>query len=230
MFAIIVIGVILAIGIANFARTRFEEASRLGAKTGAPEKQTAAEVAREFLDAADAGDVKIAEHNGLVTDYFDASRRTLFLHRDVMNGASLTAWAVALHEAAHATQGGASRKALEWRMTCIRATRYLPTLIAVACLALGFLKRLPWPMGFRIIALSWFIIMLLNAMSLPIEFNASQRALAFLERKLRKHPALLEQIELVLKGIAWRDTAAFLRSPVYCLFGALPVGGALRPR
>lgn len=230
MLTIIVLGVILAIGIANFARERFDAASRVGASTAVPERQTAAEVAREFLDAAGAEDVRIVEHNALVTDYFDARRRTLFLHPDVMSGATITAWAIALHEAAHATQGGASRSALEWRMTCIRATRYLPTLIAVVCVILGFLKRLPWPMGLRITALSWFLIMLFNALSLPIEFNASQRALAFLERKLRKNPELLEKLEAVLKGVAWRDTAAFLRSPLYCLFGALPVGGTLRPR
>ena len=230
MLAIFVIALVLSVGIANFGRGRFEGAMKLGAKCKSPGGQTAAEVAREFLDAGEAADVRIVEHNALVTDYFDAGRRTLFLHPDVMNSPSTAAWAIALHEAAHAMQSNTMRAALDMRRSNIRLTRYVPALSAAMFAVLGFLRRPPFAIGWRIVAAIWFVVMLLNVLSLPIEFNASQRALAFLERKLRKNPEALDQFGRLLGGVAWRDTAAFLRSPLYCLFGALPVGGALRPR
>jgi uncharacterized protein len=230
VLGLLVIALVLALGTANFGRTRFEGAMRTGARLRSPGGQTAAEVAREFLDDGDAADVKIVEHNALATDYFDPGRRTLFLHPDVMNSPSAAAWAVALHEAAHAMQGGPMRAAFDLRRSNIKLTRYAPALSAALFAALGFLRRPPFAIGWRIVAAIWFVVMLLNVLSLPIEFNASQRALAFLERKLRKNPEILEHFGRLLGGVAWRDTAAFLRSPLYCLFGALPVGGALRPR
>ena len=227
---IFVIMFLLAIGIANFARQRFDDAMKSDGKPVLPTKTTAGAIAREFLDENEATEVKIVEHNGLVTDYFDAKRRVLFLHRDTMNGTGAAAWALALHEAAHATQIGPMLAAVQMRASNIKLTRYVPALSGIAFLLLGFLKRVPFPIGWRIVAVIWFVVMALNAFSLPVEFNASQRALAFLASRLRKDPEDLEELAHALKGVAWRDTAAFLRSPVYCLFGALPVGGAMRPR
>ncbi|HEY2574569.1 MAG TPA: zinc metallopeptidase [Verrucomicrobiaceae bacterium] len=230
MLTIFVIALLLSVGAANFGRVRFEEAMKLGSRLKSPGGQTAAEVAREFLDTFEATDVMIVEHNALVTDYFDPVRRTLFLHREIMQGTSAAAWAVALHEAAHATQTNTMRAALDMRRSNIKLTRYVPALSAAMFAVLGFLRRPPFAIGWRLVAAIWFVVMALNLLSLPIEFNASQRALAFLERKLRKHPEALERLGKLLSGVAWRDTAVFLRSPVYCLFGALPVGGTLRPR
>lgn len=230
MVFIFVIALILTLGIANFGRGRFDNAMNAGARLKSPGGQTAAEVAREFLDDGDASDVQIVAHNALVTDYFDPKRRTLFLHPDVMNSPTAAAWAIALHEAAHAMQSKTMRAALDMRQSNIKLTRYVPMLSAIMFAVLGFLRRPPFAIGWRIVAAIWFVVMLLNVLSLPIEFNASQRALAFLERKLQKNPEMLDQFKKLLDGVAWRDTAAFLRSPIYCFFGALPVGGSLRPR
>ncbi len=230
MLTLFALALLLSIGVANFGRGRFENAIQTGRRLKSPGGQTAAEVAREFLDAGEASDVKIVEHNALVTDYFDPVRRTLFLHPDIMRSASAAAWAVTLHECAHAMQSQTMRAALDMRLSNIKLTRYVPTLSVVMFVVLAFLKRPPFSIGWRIVAATWFVVMALNVLSLPIEFNASQRALAFLERKLRKSPEALEQFARLLSGVAWRDTAAFLRSPLYCLFGALPVGGTLRPR
>ncbi len=227
MPGIFIILLIASLAVAFFAKQRYEAALAHGMKAAMPGGQTAAEVAREFLDANEASDVKIAEHSATVTDYFDPKRRCLFLHRDVMNGRSAAAWAIALHEAAHAAQPATP---VEMRLGNIKLTRYVPALTALACMVLGFLKRVPFPIGLRITAVIWFVIMLLNVMSLAVEFNASARAMAFLERKLSRYHDLLEHLPRILRGVAWRDTAAFLRSPVYCLFGLLPVGGRLRPK
>lgn len=229
MILLFVIALVLAIGIANFARERYETALKLG-RRASPLPLTAAEVAREFLDSFEASDVRIVEHNGFITDYFDPKRRCLFLQRAVMNGKSEAAWGIALHEAAHGVQSRSMAGSLEMRASNIRLTRYVPTLAALLVLVFGILKRPPLSIGWKILAVIWAAVMVLNAMSLPIEFHASKLAISFLERKLRTQSEALERLTAILNGIAWRDTAAFLRSPMYCFSALLPVGGRMRPK
>ena len=60
--------------------------------------------------------------------------------------------------------------------TNIKLTRYVPALSGLVVLALAVLRRPPIGIGWRILALVWFGVMLLNLLSLPVEFNASARA------------------------------------------------------
>ncbi len=228
MLVIPIILLLLSIGLARYAMQRYEEGMKLGARHTMPGGQTAGEVAREFLDENDGSDVKIVEHTSVISDYFDPKRRTLFLNRSTMNGTDAASWSVALHEAAHAFQEGDARKALDWRLGNVRLARYAPTVVGVACLALTFLKRLPFRSTLMICGVIFALIMMMNMMSMPIEVNASQRAQAWIEEKLRKHPALLEVFTVLLGRVAWRDTGVFMRSPLYLLSGLLPVGGKLR--
>lgn len=230
MLIIPILLLVFSIGIARYAMQRFEQGVALGAKAKVPGAQTAAEVAREFLDANEASDVKIMEHTAMVSDYFDTKRRVLFLTRPVMEGTDASSWAIALHEAAHATQRGDSAKALEWRLGNIRLARYAPALIALLALTFIVLKRLTPRTALLVCAATFALIMLVNAMSMAVEYNASQRAMAWLERKLARHPSVLELFGQILPRVAWRDTGVLIRSPLYLLFGMLPVGGRLRPR
>lgn len=230
MLGVFIILIILTVAVARFAAGRHDSALKIGARKVAPGAQTAAEAAREFLDAHQCQDVQIREHTALISDYYDPSRRTLFLNRNTLNGTDLASWATTLHEAAHATQTGEASSALRWRISNIRMTRYFPTLIGFICILLVFLKRLPSSAGLRVAAILLFLVMLLNLLSLPIEFNASNRALAWLEKKFRNHPDTIDAATPLLRNVALRDTGAFLRSPLYCLFGLLPVGGKSRPK
>lgn len=220
---------LIAIGISRFAMQRYEQALILGARRTVPGAQTAGEAAREFLDANDASDVQIMEHNAMVSDYFDPSRRVLFLNKAVIQGTDAASWSIALHEAAHATQQGEEKKALIWRLGNVRLARYAPAVIGIAAIILAFVKRAPRPALFAC-GIAFFLIAMLNAMSMAVEFNASQRVAAWLERKLRRHSDVLDLFRQILPRVAWRDTGALIRSPMYLLFGMLPVGGRLRPK
>jgi Zn-dependent membrane protease YugP len=229
MLAIPIILLVLCIGVARYAMTRHEEALKMGRRHTMPEGQTAGEAVREFLDGGyGSQDVQIIEHNALVSDYYDPKRRTLFLTKATMNGTDAASWAVALHEAAHALQEGEARKALDWRLGNVKLARYAPTVIGLTCIVLTFLKRLPFRHALLICAILFAVIMVMNVLSMPIEVNASKRAQAWIEGKLRKQPALLELFTGLLNRVAWRDTGVFVRSPMYLLFGMLPVGGKLR--
>jgi Zn-dependent membrane protease YugP len=161
MTSFFVIALVLALGIANFARQRYEVALQRGRRPS-PLPQTAAQVAREFLDSVDASDVKIVQHNGFISDYFDPKRKCLFLHRDVMQSKTEAAWAIALHEAAHAAQMRGMMTALDMRLGNIRLTRYAPALAGLLIVVMGIMKRPPLGIGWKILALIWAGIMLLN--------------------------------------------------------------------
>lgn len=229
MIALGFILIFLIFASARYAAQRSDGAMQAGAKLTVPGGQSAREVAREFLDENGAEDVQILEHTALVSDYFDPKRRVLFLNKKTAEGNDAAAWSVALHEAAHALQTGESLKALQWRIGNIQLTRYAPGILAFLGILFVILKRLPFRSAVLICGGICAIIMLVNMLSTPIEFNASQRALAWLENKLKKHPNVINAMTPILHGIAWRDTAIFLRSPIYCLFGLLPVGGKIRP-
>ncbi|RBP35913.1 Zn-dependent membrane protease YugP [Roseimicrobium gellanilyticum] len=229
MIVLPIILLVIAIGISRFALQRYEQGVTLGARQTVPGALTAAEAARQFLDENEASDVKIVEHNAMVSDYFDPGRRVLFLNKAVMQGTDAASWSVALHEAAHATQQGEEKKALLWRLGNIRLARYAPTVIGIAAIILAFVKRAPRPALFAC-GVAFFLIAMVNAMSMAVEYNASQRVTAWLERKLRRHSEMLDLFRQILPRVAWRDTGALIRSPMYLLFGVLPVGGRLRPK
>ena len=214
---------------AQMAWRRYEAALVRGRKLVIPGGLTAGEVAQLYLEANDLPNVRIMQHDAVISDYMDSERKCLFLNSSVMNGTDAASLAIALHEAAHAVQRETSAQALRWRESTIRLTRYVPTLVPLALLLFTILRRFPFRATLMATAFVWFLIMVTSAMSLPIEFNASQRALAFLENKLEKYPRFVEAMTTLLRDVAFRDTGAFVRSPVYCLYGLLPMGGKLRP-
>src|SRR5579872_2711241 len=113
MLGFFVILILLSIGIAKFSWGRYEEALQTGRKLVIPGGMTAGEVAKSFLEANDANDVRIMTHNAVVSDYFDSGRRCLFLNEKIFSGTDAASLAVALHEAAHALQRDASAPALK---------------------------------------------------------------------------------------------------------------------
>lgn len=230
MLGFFILLLLFALASAKFAADRFHAALKAGSKVTVPGAMTAAEAVREFLDENDANDVKIKEHNALVSDYYDSKRRCLFLNQSTMMGTDAASWSLALHEAAHALQTGESAQLYLWRQGNIRLTRYAPTLIAIVCLLLSFLKRLPFRSTLMICSVLFALIMLVNLLSTPIERNASARVMTWLDRRLEKYPSLLDTFAMVLAGVAWRDTAVFLKSPSHFFYGFMPMGGKLRPK
>ncbi len=229
MNIILVLLAILTLGAANVARQRYESAVGRGRRLKIPGGVTVSEVVRDFLDQEGAMDVQIVEHTALVSDYCDPNRRRLYLNKSMIHATDAGSLAIALHEAAHALQEGPSKAALKWRLSAIKMTRYGPALMGLGALFMTFFMRIPFRSSLAVTVLVWFLIMLGNVMSLPVEFNASHRALAWLERRLSKSRDFVETMSALLQGVAVRDTAIFTRSPLYCLFGFLPLGGKLRP-
>jgi Zn-dependent membrane protease YugP len=231
MLFILLIVFVLGFGAARYTASKYATAMALGQRAQAPEDKTGADIAAEFLAVHEASDVQIVRHNSVVSDYFDPKRRRLFLRSAIYDGKNLAAWAVALHEAAHALQNGEDADALRWRQSCISLSRYLPVGLGVLSLLMLVLRRLPG--GSRGALLVFVggcaVALLLNLGTLAVEFNANKRVQQWLEDRLERYPGALNRLLQVLSATATREVGDMLDSPRYFFLSALPGTGKIRP-
>jgi Zn-dependent membrane protease YugP len=229
VFLIVLAVLAVSLWVSARAGNRYQGAMARGARLKAPKGWSGAEAARRFLQSEGVADVQIVPHQGVVTDYFDPARRRLFLSRRTGEAASLAAWAVALHEAAHATQSGSALPELRWRHTCIRLCRYLPTLSAILLAILSVLKVMTPKIAVLLFAMVWSLTFLLNAGTLAVEWNANLRLRRFLDRELEDYPDARDEIDSLLAATATRELADLANSPRYFFLSALPGTSKLRP-
>lgn len=215
--------------LSNAARGRFAAAIARARRERAPTAHTASEIAQAFLASEGVTDVEIVTHDGIVTDFYDPARKRLILRSAYVDGTDLASWAVALHEAAHATQQGEQLTELRWRQSCIRLARYAPMFLAAIVVTLAFLKVMPFKLGVLAFGALWIVIFLLNLGSVATEWNANKRLQRFLDKWLERHPAAREKLEEVLSATATREMGDLVQSPRYFFLSALPGTGKIRP-
>ncbi len=229
LLIIAILLVTIALMASRHATTRYQQAMARARQTRAPYAHTGAEIARLFLKQEGITDVEILPHQAIVTDYFDPSRRRLFLSRRVHDETTLAAWAVALHEAAHALQDRDTPGEFRWRQTIIRLNRYGPTLIALLLGTVTVLKMLPARIALILFGLAWTGLFCLNAGTLAIEWNANLRLRRFLDEHLASYPDTRDQLDRLLPTVATRELGDTAASPRYFFLSALPGTTKLRP-
>lgn len=225
--------VMLAFGVtvllSNAARHRYAAVIARARRERAPTAHTASEIALAFLESEGVTDVEIVAHDGIVTDFYDPSRKRLFLRSTFVEGTDLASWAVALHEAAHATQQGEQLTEFRWRQSCIRLARYAPMFIGAVVVTLAFLKVMPFRFGAMAFAALWVLIFLLNVGSVATEWNANKRLQRFLDKWLERYSGARERLDEVLAATATREMGDLVQSPRYFFLSALPGTGQIRP-
>lgn len=142
-------------------------------RVGSPGGLSGAEAAREILNRAGLRDIPVEVVPGHLTDHYDPSRKALFLSEDNFYGRSIAAVGVAAHEAGHALQHKNHYMPLHFRMALAPATRFASVgsyLLIILGAALGLA-------GFIKLGILFFgILVLFQIVTLPVEFNASNRA------------------------------------------------------
>lgn len=230
VFILIVAAFFLGLAVARWAQARHASMMLKGFRANAPTAHTGSEIALMFLKSEGVDDVQIVEHNAVVTDYFEPTRRRLFLRRDVAQGTTLSAWAIALHEAAHALQTGESLSELKWRQNCIRMSRYIPMAAVFAIVGLMIARILIAKNAIFVTAAVIVLLLLLNLGSVPLEFNANKRLRRFLDEHLKNHAQASSRLDELLFCMAIREVGDLLSSPRYFFLSALPGTGKMRPR
>jgi uncharacterized protein len=183
---------------------------------------TGAQVAARIMEASGIYDVEIVESNEMLGDHYDPAHKRLVLSTGNFHGASTAAVGVAAHETGHAIQHQIAYAPLNMRMAAAGLASYAN--MAVAFLPIvGFMTGLLRPM-LLIMCIAWGVIMLFNLVTLPVEFDASNRAKKVLiNMGFIRGPAEVAAVNQVLNAAALTYVAAFLTSLGYLLYYLLPL-------
>ena len=139
---------------------------------------TGAQAAARLLQLNGITDVQIRQIGGTLTDYYDPKNKEICLSGDVYNATSVAAIGVACQEAGHACQHAQGYAPLKIRNAAIPATRIGSSLgIPLVLLGVVFTWRPLIMVGIVLYAL----VALFQLLTLPVEFNASRRALQTIE-------------------------------------------------
>ena len=138
---------------------------------------TGAQIARQILDTNGCGDVRIERVPGSLTDHYDPENGVLRLSEEVYGSRSIAALGVAAHEAGHAIQDATDYGPMRIRATLVPVAN-IGSSAAIPLFMLGLIFS--WEPLLKIGILCFSLAVLFYLVTLPVEFNASGRAVALL--------------------------------------------------
>ena len=175
---------------------------------------TGAQAAGAVLRAHGVYDVAIRPCSGNLTDHYDPRDNSISLSENVYNSASIAAVGVAAHEAGHAVQYAENYGPVRLRTAIIPATQ-IGSKFSFVLLLVGMI--LYSQSLFLIGILLFSLTTLFQLITLPVEFNASHRALQTLENEQLLYDDELSGARKVLKAAALTYVAALLMSTLQLL-------------
>ena len=157
-------------------KSKFNEYSQIALSNGL----SGAEVAQHMLNENGIYDVRVLSTEGMLTDHYNPQDKTVNLSSDVYYGRSVAAAAVAAHECGHAVQHQKAYAPLKLRSALVPAlsvaSQYMQWIILAGIFLLNT-TPIPLAIGVGLFALTT----LFSFITLPVEFDASRRALAWIQ-------------------------------------------------
>jgi hypothetical protein len=186
---------------------------------------TADQVARRILDANGLRDVSIQRIAGSLTDHYDPRERVVRLSETVYGSPSIAAIGVAAHEVGHAVQHATGYAPLKLRTAIVSVTNIGSTL-SMPLILIGILLN---SSRLALVGVALFgLVAVFQLVTLPVEFNASSRALATLDGMDILGREELGGARQVLTAAALTYVAALIQSLAQLLRLLLLVGGNRR--
>ncbi len=139
------------------------------------------EIAEKMLRENGIFDVKVTSVEGFLTDHYNPKTQTVNLSPEVYNGTSVAAAAVAAHECGHAVQHATRYAPLEFRsrmVPLVQVSSMVVNWILLAGMIILATSKNPTVLLIGIVVMS--LVVLFTLVTLPVEFDASKRALAWL--------------------------------------------------
>jgi Zn-dependent membrane protease YugP len=156
-------------------KSKFREYSKLPINFG----MTGREIAQKMLSDNGIYDVKVESVEGELTDHYNPLKKTVNLSPDVYNGRSVAAAAVAAHECGHAVQHATAYSWLQMRSTLVPVVSFSSKWVQWVLLA-GILLINTFPQLLLIGIIMFAATTVFSLITLPVEIDASRRALAWL--------------------------------------------------
>jgi Zn-dependent membrane protease YugP len=176
---------------------------------------TGAQVARRILDSNGLNEVPVEETPGSLSDHYDPRSRSVHLSPEVFRGVSVASTAVGAHEVGHAIQHAQAYAFFRFRSAMFPAVQFASNIWFLFLLGGIFLGIL----GFIYVAIALYsIAVLFQFVTLPVEFDASNRA----KRQLKDLGLVAsneaEGVTSTLKAAAWTYVAAALAAVAVLLY------------
>jgi Zn-dependent membrane protease YugP len=171
---------IIPLALSFYVSWRFKSKAKKYSEIGLSNHMTGAEIALQMLNDNGIYDVKIVSADGQLSDHYNPQNKTVNLSQDVYYGRSVLAAAVAAHECGHAVQHA---KAYAW-------LNFRSAIVPIVSVTSGYLQ---WILLGGVLLINTFPALLLigivlfslttlfSLITLPVEFDASSRALAWLD-------------------------------------------------
>ena len=202
-------------------KSTFSKYSKIASRSG----MTGFDSARRILDANGLGSVRIAHVSGDLTDHYNPTDNTIYLSDSVYGSNSAAAIGVAAHEAGHAVQHATGYTPIKIRSAIIPITN-IGSNLAMPLIILGIILSFPTLAYIGVAAFG--LSTLFQLVTLPVEFDASGRALKALEGSLDGED--LASARKVLRAAALTYVAALAVSLVNLLRLLIIVAGNDRRR
>jgi Zn-dependent membrane protease YugP len=182
MFLVLIIGIALVSWLVqNSLKRKFKKYSKIGLQIGLNGR----EIAELMLRDNGIHDVRVVSVQGRLTDHYNPADKTVNLSPEVYEGRSVIAAAVAAHECGHAVQHARAYGPLEMRSSLVPIQNASGRIINIIFMAMLFgsfvITGLDlFTVGLPIIIGCYFIFTLFAFITLPVEYDASKRALAWI--------------------------------------------------
>ncbi len=175
IWLIFIVVMVLSFIIQNRLQSRFEKYSRVPLPSG----MTGAQVAMKMLNDNGIYDVKVIPARGMLTDHYNPATKTVALSEGVYASRSVAAAAVAAHECGHAVQHAVGYAPLKMRSALVPVVSFASNIVQwVLLLGIIMVNSVPGLLWFGIALFA--MTTLFSVITLPVEVNASQRAVAWL--------------------------------------------------
>ena len=220
-YILVIIGAIISMIASWNVKRTFNNYSQVGNSQGF----TSEEIAQRILNSAGINDVRIERIRGNLTDHYSPTEKVLRLSDSVYGQTSVAALGVAAHERGHAIQHKVGYAALKLRSISVPVA--------------NFGSMLSWPIIIAGIAMSWAglaqfgvflfsFVVFFQLITLPVEFNASSRALEILEKDSILVGGELQAAKKVLSAAALTYVAALVSTVLQLLRLIMIVKGSRR--
>ena len=177
IWVIMILVMVASMLVQSMLQSRFDKYS----KVGLPNGMTGAEVAQKMLHDHGIYDVKVVPTRGMLTDHFNPQTKTVALSEAVYSSRSVAAAAVAAHECGHAVQHATGYAFVQMRTALVPVVSFASSIVQWILLA-GVLMIQTMP-GLLWVGIGLFALTtLFSFVTLPVEINASARAITWLSR------------------------------------------------
>jgi len=221
-YIILVLPAIILCSIAQASvKSTFSKYSKIGSRRGI----TGRDIAAMILQGNGISNVKVASVSGSLTDHYDPKTQTIRLSDPVYNSTSIAALGVAAHEACHACQHAQQYTPLLMRNAVVSVCN-IGSQLSMPMILMGLVFNFQFLVNLGIIMFGFLTVF--QIITLPVEFNASKRAVSFLESQYILDADELKGTKKVLSAAAMTYVGSMIVSLMQLVRLVILFGGRRR--